>query len=51
MKALLKRMKAGRNNRRIESPVKPGAHTTSVCNYADNYYGDQVCLLAKDGGR
>ena len=51
MKALLKRMKSGRNNRRIESSVKPSVHTASVCNYADNYYGDQVCLLAKDCGR
>lgn len=25
------------------------AQQTAVCNYADNYYGDRVCVLVKAG--
>ncbi len=27
----------------IESFIKPAAEQRPVCNYRDNYYGDQLC--------
>ncbi len=52
MKKILNHMKAVRAARSAKSLSSAGGvKTDSVCNYADNYYGDQVCLLAKDCGR
>ena len=52
MKKILNHMKTVRAARSAKTSAAAGSvKTGSVCNYADNYYGDQVCLLAKDGGR
>jgi len=37
MKKLLKSLTAVLN--------KPAKHEQAVCNYPDNYYGDQICTL------
>lgn len=52
MKNTINRMKTVRLARSAKPRLSAGAlKAGSVCNYTDNYYGDQVCLLVKDGGR
>jgi len=31
--------------RQKATPSAPQACNSAICNYADNYYGDQVCVL------
>jgi len=42
----MKDTKASRSIRHIK---KDNHNTQQECNYSNNYYGDQVCILAKKG--
>ncbi len=42
MKQLIQRLHQARTQRRAQAASKKN-RPTATCNYADNYYGDQVC--------
>ena len=44
MSALLRKL-TKTNNQRVTTPTNHAVRTH--CNYADNYYGDQVCVEVK----
>lgn len=44
MSALLKKLTMA-NNRRVASTIHQSFQTQ--CNYANNYYGDQICVEVK----
>ena len=44
-------MKDKNTSRAISQINKSNHDTQQVCNYDNNYYGDQVCILAKKAGK
>lgn len=32
---------------KIQDDIAMNSNQTQVCNYQDNYYGDQICVLAE----
>lgn len=44
-------MKDKNASKAIHQIEKDGHNTEQVCNYDNNYYGDQVCILAKKAGK
>ena len=44
-------MKDKNTSRAISQMKNNGHNTEQICNYDNNYYGDQVCILAKKAGK